>query len=257
MKKGNKGDNMRLDKFLTEGLLITRNEAKKLISSKKVMINKKIVNQSNIQIKNEDEVSYYNQANEEVIITYQENIYIMLNKPQGYVCAKKDNLSPTVIDLLNEGYLSSYNKEKINIIGRLDKDTEGMLLLTTDGLFLHNLTSPKKHKPKKYYVECEKKFSKTDEKEIAQGIFITLEDNTKYQCNNASLEIIDDNKAYITVCEGKFHQVKKMCQALDNKVIYLKRVEIAGVKLDETLKLGEYRELTEEELTKLQENSNT
>lgn len=243
---------MRLDKFLTEGLLITRNEAKKLISSKKVMVNQKIINQSNFQLSANDEVKYLNNENHEIKVMYKENIYLMLNKPQGYVCAKSDNLNPTVIDLLNQGTMKDYNKEKTNIIGRLDKDTEGLLLLTTDGLFLHNLTSPKKHKSKKYYVICENDFDKEDEEEISKGVYITLEDGTKYQCSDAKLEIIDKNIAYITVYEGKFHQVKKMCLALGNKVTYLKRVEIAGVTLDEKLKKGEYRELTKEELLKLQ-----
>ncbi len=247
---------MRLDKFLTEGLLITRNEAKKLIASKKVMVNQKIIVQSSFQLEKDDEVKYINEENQEIKVTFKENIYIMLNKPQGYVCAKSDNLNPTVLELLEQGELKNYNKEKINIIGRLDKDTEGLLLLTTDGLLLHSLTSPKKHKSKKYYVICEKDFEKTDEEKISKGVYITLEDGTEYQCNDAKLEIIDKNIAYITVYEGKFHQVKKMCLALGNKVTYLKRVEIAGVKLDEKLQKGEYRELTNDELLKLQENSN-
>lgn len=232
---------MRLDKFISLTTNLTRTDSKKVILNKQVKVNNIIVNKINYEC-NENDIVEYNGN----ILHYEENTYIMMNKPKGYVCARYDNINKTVLDLID-----CENKKNLNIVGRLDIDTEGLLILTTDGQLLHNLTSPKKSCIKKYYIEALNNFKNDDEIKISQGVYITLEDKTEYLCENAKLEIIDANLAYMYIQEGKFHQVKKMCECIDNKVVYLKRVQIKDLKLDESLKPGSWRRLTNDEITSL------
>nr|WP_276939592.1 16S rRNA pseudouridine(516) synthase [Helcococcus sueciensis] len=167
----------------------------------------------------------------------------MLNKPQGVISATKD-YSKTVIDLLEE----KYQNKDIFPVGRLDKDTEGFLLLTNDGKLAHELLSPKKKVNKKYFARVEKGLKKEDIQVFENGVYL---DKENYLTKPAKLEILSDNEAYITIQEGKYHQVKRMFHAVDNSVIYLKRISMGELSLDENLKLGEYRELTDEEINLL------
>lgn len=228
---------MRLDKYISDNLGLTRSLAKKAIKNGEVIINGICCKQDSKQINIGDEIKFNNQ-----IIEFKENIYIMLNKPNGYVCANKDNYNKTILDLID------IKNKNLSICGRLDIDTEGLIIITTDGNFIHKITSPKSNLVKKYYVEAINDFKDSDIKRIKDGVIIKLEDETYYKCLDASLEIIDSNKAYIYIKEGKFHQVKKMIMALDNKVVYLKRVAIGNLVLDDNLKIGEFRYLTEEEI---------
>lgn len=229
---------MRLDKYIMNALQISRNDAKKIIKKKEIYVNNEVQTLSDYNVLYTDKVTYLDKE-----LIYKENIYIMMNKPKGYVCAKVDNMHKTVLDLI-EGY----DVNKLSIVGRLDKDTEGLLLITTDGDLLHKLTSPKHEKSKTYYVECDGEFLEEDIAKFADGISIIDEDKKEYKCKPAELKIIDSHKGLISIKEGKFHQIKKMCKAVDKEVIYLKRVSIGNLKLDEKLVLGEYRELTNEEL---------
>ena len=236
---------MRLDKFLANSGIGTRKEVKDILKNKKISVNDIFVKDGKIQIDEEKDIVKY----EDKIIYYKPFVYIMMNKPAGVISATEDNHHKTVIDLLN----NEYRTYDIFPVGRLDIDTEGLLLLTNDGVLSHNLLSPKKHVDKKYYVKIVNSLSDDDIKMLENGIkleenFVTKKAKVEIICNNSEK---NENLAYITISEGKFHQVKRMFKAVNNEVLYLKRVKMGSLLLDEKLKLGEYRELTEEELNNL------
>jgi 16S rRNA pseudouridine516 synthase len=180
-------------------------------------------------------------------IVYRKHIYLMMNKPDGVISATHDNKDETVIDLLE---LNHQVFEPFPI-GRLDKDTVGLLLLTNDGELNHRLIAPKWHVDKVYYAKIDKRVDEKDIIAFEKGI--TLDDG--YKCLEAKLEILtssdEGSEIRLTIQEGKFHQVKRMFEAVEKKVIYLKREEFGGLILDPELQEGEYRELTDEELALL------
>ncbi len=229
---------IRLDKFLANMGVGTRKEVKKLISCGKVSINGAIIKDSGLLINESiDEV-----AVEERIVSFKPFVYIMMNKPAGVLSASEDSKGALcATDLLS----SEYRHYNVSPAGRLDKDSEGFLLLTNDGEYIHNVITPNKHVNKKYYCILEKTINDEDIKAFEEGI--SFMDGTI--CMPAKLERIenDDMAAFVTIQEGKFHQVKKMFLARENKVLYLKRVQIGSVSLDEALEAGMYREMTEEE----------
>lgn len=229
----------RLDKFVAMGLKLTRNEAKNLIKNKKIKINGEIIRDGSYKVKESDVVLC-----DDTIVKFEENIYLMMNKPKGYVCSTDDKNNKTILELI-----SDYNINKLMIVGRLDIDTTGLIILTSDGAFVHKLTSPNKNINKKYEVLCDKDFTEDDINKFKEGITIYLDDETPYKCKSSELEILKNKKeAYITISEGKYHQIKKMCKMVDKKVYELKRVEIGKLKLDCNLLPGEYRKLTNEEM---------
>lgn len=229
---------MRLDKYLAHAGVGTRKEVKKLIRSKAVTVNGEVVRNDDYKIdETRDEVFVYDEP-----IFYQEFYYVMLNKPAGYISATMDDREPTVLDLIYEDFAYS-----LFPVGRLDKDTEGLLLLTNDGALAHNLLSPKKHVDKEYYVELSKEYSDEDVLKLESGIIL----NEEEICKEAKVERIDDTSMYLTIQEGKFHQVKRMMHAISNEVFYLKRIRMGTLVLDESLYLGEYRMLNAEEIALL------
>ncbi len=228
---------MRLDNFLTKALNITRSEASKVIKSKQIKVNDDIITKKDIYIDEQKDIIQFNNQ----IITYKEFIYIMLNKPKGYLSATKDGKEKTVIDLIDI-------KRDIFPVGRLDKDTEGLLLLTNNGKYAHFLTSPNHHVEKKYYVELEKNIDEKDILLFCNGLEIKDGKDELYITKKAKLDLITNNSCYVYITEGKFHQIKRMFEKLDNKVTYLKRVQFGEIKLDDKLELGQYRELTDEEI---------
>lgn len=228
---------MRLDNFLNKALSISRSEASKIIKDKKIIVNDKIVTKKDTYIDEQKDIIKYNNE----IITYKEFIYIMLNKPKGYLSATRDLKEKTVIDLIDI-------KREIFPVGRLDKDTEGLMLLTNNGKYAHYLTSPNHHVEKKYYVELENEIKDEDKQLFCNGLEIRDGKDELYITKHAKLEKITTNTCYVYITEGKFHQIKRMFEKLNNKVTYLKRIQFGDIKLDETLQLGEYRELTEEEI---------
>lgn len=228
---------MRLDNFLTKALNITRSEASKVIKSKQIKVNDNIITKKDIYIDEQKDIIQFNNQ----IITYKEFIYIMLNKPKGYLSATKDGKEKTVIDLIDI-------KRDIFPVGRLDKDTEGLLLLTNNGKYAHFLTSPNHHVEKKYYVELEKNIDEKDILLFCNGLEIKDGKDELYITKKAKLDLITNNSCYVYITEGKFHQIKRMFEKLDNKVTYLKRVQFGEIKLDDKLELGQYRELTDEEI---------
>lgn len=229
---------MRLDKFLAHANFGTRKEVKKIIRSGWVSVNNQIIRNDDYKIDETKDIVCV----DDVQVNYQQFYYIMLNKPNGYVSATIDDRYPTVLDLIYEDYALD-----LFPIGRLDLDTEGLLLLTNDGALSHELLSPKKHVDKEYYVELEKSFSNDDIKTLENGVAI----NDQEVCKEAKVSRIDDNKMMLIIQEGKYHQVKRMMHAINNEVTYLKRVRMSSIVLDETLALGEYRALKEDEIKML------
>ena len=233
---------MRLDKFISTTTTLSRAEAKKVIK-KGILINDKLIKTPDYKI---------DEFKDQVIVNgnrlvYQKYVYIMMNKPKDTVSATEDAIERTVVDILRD----EDRIYKVFPVGRLDKDTEGLMLLTNDGELAHKLISPKKDVEKKYYVEVSGELKNEHLKIIKEGVI--LEDG--YRCKPARLEILDssegNSKANIFITEGKFHQVKRMMKSLGTTVTYLKRLSIGSLKLDENLKLSEYRYLTDDELNKL------
>lgn len=232
---------MRLDRFLAECGVGTRSEVKKLIRKGSVAINKNVVTKADLHIDCKNDTVTVNG----VEAVYREFIYLMMNKPSGYISATWDKKLPTVLDLLPEKYL---HFEPFPV-GRLDIDTEGLLVLTNDGALSHRLLSPKSHVPKTYIAQIDKLPNEEDVQAFQKGIKLE-EDFTTLP---ATLKIIQNGNcnAEITIQEGKFHQIKRMFEAVNKKVLYLKRIKMNELELDETLSLGEVRELSESELNLL------
>lgn len=232
---------VRLDKYISSTLVISRKDAVSLIKSGRVSVN------GNVKPKGDDKVD---DSLDEVLfdgqkLTFAENIYIMLNKPRGLISATDGQ--GTVLSLFDK----AFSDKGLFPCGRLDKDTVGLLIMTTDGALAHRLLSPKHHAEKTYYVECDKEFTQDDVTLMKEGIMM---DGKKTQ--PAVLEILDDPKtAHITLTEGKYHEIKRLCYACRQKdVLFLKRLTFGGISLDESLSEGEWRELTDEELTILRQN---
>lgn len=238
---------MRLDKLLANMGFGTRSEVKRAVKQGRVTVNGAVVKDFGMTLDPESsDVRFDGEA-----VVYRETIYVMLNKPQGVVSATEDARDRTVIDLLDpeDRILQPFP------VGRLDKDTEGLLLLTNDGKLAHELLSPRKHVPKTYEALVRGDVDAEDQAAFKQGV--TLEDG--YETMPAELTIGDKearpegihSRILLTIREGKFHQVKRMFEAVGKQVVYLKRVSMGPLRLDETLKLGEYRPLTEAELDAL------
>lgn len=230
---------MRLDKFLTACGVGTRSEVKKTVKSGAVSVNGKVVTKADVHLDpNTDTVTAYGQK-----IKYREFVYLMLNKPQGYLSATRDGRTPTVMELVPDEYM---HFEPFPV-GRLDIDTEGFLLMTNDGDLAHRLLSPKKHIPKTYVAQIEKAVGEAETDAFREGV--VLDDG--YKTLPAELKSLSDTEPYfaeIVIHEGKFHQVKRMFEAVGNKVLYLKRTKMNRLSLDDNLELGEIREITEEEM---------
>lgn len=228
---------MRLDKFLAHTGFGTRKEVKQLIKKKQVTVNGVLCVTDDAKINENQDIIAVNQ--EEVL--YRRYRYIMMNKPQGVISATDDQRQKTVLDLIDEPIRDLFP------VGRLDIDTEGLLLLSNDGALAHELLSPKKHVQKCYYLEIKNPLSKEHIELIEKGIVIDQDE----QCKPAQVEIIDDHQLKLWITEGKFHQVKRMILACDSEVVYLKRLSMGPLVLDDSLKLGDFRDCTEVEIQAL------
>lgn len=232
---------MRLDKFLAEMGVGTRSEVKKLIRRGDVLVDGKKETSPDAKI----DAKLQQVTCQGTTIAYEAFEYYMLNKPAGVISATTDEREQTVIDLI-----STKKRKDLFPVGRLDKDTEGLLLITNDGELAHRLLSPKKHVDKVYYAKISAVVTNEDVQLFAKGVDIGEEELTK----PAKLEIVysgEISEIRLTIQEGKFHQVKRMFEAVGKKVVYLKRLSMGPLELDETLALGTYRPLTEEEIKKL------
>ena len=249
---------MRLDKYLCETGFGTRSQVKDLLKKGQVMVNGEVVKKPELKI---------NETTDQILCqgekaSYQKNIYLMLHKPAGVVSATEDNREKTVLDLVRP----EDRKNGLFPVGRLDKDTEGLLLITDDGALAHELLSPKKHVDKTYYAVTDGCMTKEDVQHFADG----LEIGEKNPTMPAKLEILSTRKVeeteleqypsgwsseiQLTIKEGKFHQVKRMTEAVGKKVVYLKRISMGVLTLPDDLKKGECRQLTAEEEKRLKES---
>ena len=241
---------LRIDKMLSNSGIGSRKQIKTDARKGLIEVNGAVEKDSSKIIDTEtDTVKYKGE-----VIKYTQYIYLMMNKPRGVVSATEDNYDKTVIDLLDD-------EEKFYEpfpVGRLDKDSEGLLLITNDGKLAHELLSPRKHVDKTYYVEVAEEITEDDVRAFEEGV-ILKEDN--YKTLPAKLQIMESGYpsiCLVTIREGKFHQLKRMFNAVNNEVTYLKRISMGALKLDEPLKTGQYRHLTEEEINLLrQENKLT
>lgn len=225
----------RLDKILVSQNVCARKEASKLIRQGLVRVDGEVIKKPDFKLDPEkSSVEVRGQA-----LNFRKNIYLMMNKPAGVVSATEDNLSETVIDLVP----AEFKRPGLFPAGRLDKDTVGLIILTDDGEFAHKILSPRKHIYKRYYARLDKTPDESAVKAFGNGI--KLDDGTV--CLPAKLELTGENSAFVEICEGKFHQVKKMFAACSLKVVYLRRVAVGGLTLDENLREGECRELSKDE----------
>lgn len=233
---------MRLDKLLSNMGYGSRKEIKLIVKSKAVEVNGKVAKDVSMHVDSEkDDILI---SGEKVI--YTEFIYLMMNKPPGVISATEDKKDQTVIDLLEpiDQHFQPFP------VGRLDKDTEGLLLITNDGHLTHQLLSPKKHVPKLYFAEIDGMVTEEDILRFKEGVI--LEDG--YLTKPGDLTILrsgETSEIELIITEGKFHQVKRMFEAVGKRVTYLKRLKMGSLELDSTLELGQYRPLTEKELEEL------
>lgn len=232
---------MRLDKFINDLTGEGRSVIKKEIKKNKVTVNGVCIKNPDEQIDpNVDQITYKGMP-----LIYKEHYYYILNKPSGVVSATKDNIDKTVIDILTD--LDTNIRSKLFPVGRLDKDTEGLLLLTDDGELSHELLAPGKHVEKTYFCRLAKSINEEALKQLESGVDIGEE---KITLPAKALKIAD-NEIELTITEGKFHQVKRMLKAVENEVVYLKRIQMGNFRLPDDLPIGSYRELTNEELEKM------
>lgn len=230
----------RIDKIISDQTHYTRREIKKLISQGSVYANGELVKKpENKYDENTVTIKINNQA-----IEIRKNIYLLLNKPKGYVSATEDKEDKTVLELVPE----KYKNRNLFPAGRLDKNTTGLMIITDDGEFAHNILSPKKHVKKIYEVTIDVKATEEMVKGFKDGV--KLNDG---ECKSAIMQITGENTAKVTLLEGRYHQIKRMFGCFGAKVLELNRICMGDLILPEDLKIGEIREATEEELSKIQE----
>ncbi|MDE8282194.1 pseudouridine synthase [Erysipelothrix rhusiopathiae] len=224
---------MRLDKFLAHNGFGTRKDVKILVKKGMVTVNQDVVRDAGMVLNLEkDEVFVQGES-----VSYQKDIYFMMNKPTGYICEHNPEMYPSVLELIE-----SYHRDLV-FVGRLDADTEGLLLITNDGQFSHRVAHSKSNVHKQYYVELDKPFDLRFCEELEKGMMLGDE-----LLKPAQVEVVGERAIHLTIGEGKYHQVKRMMHACDNEVTYLKRIKIGELELDSSLQPGAYRDLSEEEI---------
>ncbi len=233
----NKHETMRLDKFLCHCTGLTRTEAKNEIKKGRVFVNGEKIKSANIHVSTNDEITHRGKN-----ICYEKHVYIMLNKPKGVVCATTDKINKTVIEIVKE----TYNNKNLFVAGRLDKDSTGFVLITNNGEFAHEILSPKKHIKKTYNVILDVKATQNMVDEFEKGII--LHDGTKTKCAQLILNMQNPYSVDVVLTQGMYHQVKRMFGVLNAGVNELHRTAIGKLCLDENLKEGECRQISENEL---------
>ena len=231
---------MRLDKMLTSMGIGTRSEIRRACRDNRIEVNETIIRDPSIQIDPEQDVVRV----DDEVIPFTRYVYFMLNKPAGTISSTSDSRT-TVLDLIDSGVRGLYP------VGRLDLDTEGLLLITNDGPLGHQLLSPKHHVEKEYVVQLRDPLEESRLEPIRRGIRLNKEET----CLPAEVTITGERECHIILKEGKFHEIKRMFQAIGNEVVYLKRIRMKHLLLDESLKPGEYRSLTEAEVADLKESA--
>lgn len=231
---------MRLDKFLCDCTGMSRREATIALRGKRVLVNGANTMSGKYKLSNSDAVEL-----DGAPLQLARHLYLMLNKPAGYVCANTDAEHPTVTDLLDFNFIELQRHRTVQIVGRLDMDTTGLLLITTDGEWNHRVTAPNQSCKKTYFVELAEEISEEQIAQLEQGIKLRSEPKPTLPCKITQKSPTQLN---ITISEGRYHQVKRMFAAVNNKVINLHRWQIGALSLDEQLEPGEYRPLTSAEV---------
>lgn len=232
---------IRLDKFLCDIGVGTRSEVKKKIQKGFIKVNGNLVLKPDFKVQEDfDMITYQN-----VILKYQNFYYYMFHKPAGILTATHDQKEKVVMD-----YLKDAPGKNLSPVGRLDKDSEGLLLITNDGELAHKLLAPKNEIPKTYYLRLKYEFTEEQENELYSGVDI----GEKSICKAVAVKKISIKEIEITICEGKFHQVKRMLHAVKNEVQYLKRISFSSLYLDSNLPLGSWRLLTDKEIEELKKD---
>lgn len=236
---------IRLDKYLSDMTSETRSKVKEYIRKGRITVNTVIVKSPDTKVDTDnDEVCLDGRK-----VGYVEYYYYMMNKPQGVITSTEKGKTKTVMDVFKENAIDCPRFDELSPVGRLDKDTEGLLLITNDGELNHKLLSPKNHVDKVYFTELKHPLKLSDIEAFAEGL-----DLGDFISKPAKLEICENEgefTARVIISEGKFHQIKRMFEAVDNEVIYLKRLQMGSLTLDYDLVLGEVRELTEDEIKEL------
>ena len=228
----------RLDKIISSQTNYSRKEVKDLIKQKRVRVNNEIISKSDIKVDSENDKIVIDEKE----IKIKKHIYLILNKPKGYISATEDRSMKTVLDLVPKEYLH----RNLFPAGRLDRDTTGLMLITDDGEFAHNILSPKKHVKKLYNVTIDTPVSQEMVDGFRNGVI--LNDG---ECKSADLETTGVNTALVTLTEGRYHQIKRMFGCYGAKVVELQRIGMGNLKLPNDLKLGACREITQDELKRL------
>ena len=224
---------MRLDKFLANLKYGSRNDIKIMCKKDLVKVNDKLASKSDLNIDPTKDLVYVN----EELVYYKESVTLMMNKPSGYICSNVDEAYPSLLNILD----SKYRRFDFSFAGRLDVDTEGLIILSTDGNVIHRITSPKQDVSKTYYVKTLKEIS--NEARLEAPMKLLDGKDEYYITNGAKVVKIGNFELLLTINEGKFHQVKRMLEAIDNKVVYLKRVKIGNLELSDDLEIGMYEEI--------------
>jgi 16S rRNA pseudouridine516 synthase len=231
---------MRLDKYLSDATAFSRRELKSLIRSGQVNVGGKVIKSPEYQVESDSQVTLKGEA-----VCYRKFVYLMMNKPAGFISATEDGNAPVVTELLPE----EYRHFGVFPAGRLDKDTEGLLILTNDGQFAHQITSPRKQVWKRYFARLDAPASAEDAEVFTHGM-----DLGDFIAAPGHLIVTGiPEEVFVEITEGKFHQVKRMCAKVGKNVIYLKRCAIGGLTLDGKLQPGQCRELTADELEMLKD----
>ena len=228
----------RLDKVISNQTGYSRKEVKELLYGKRVKVNDEIVRKPEFKVDPEKDIIVLDNQ----VLGIQKFVYLVLNKPQGYVSATEDKIDPTVLELVPDEYLH----RNLFPAGRLDKDTTGLMIITDDGEFAHEILSPKKHVKKTYLVTIDIPLTKEMQEGFAKGV--KLNDG---ECKSASLEILDTYQGKVILTEGRYHQIKRMFGMYKAKVLELKRISMGNFILPKDLEEGEIRELTKEELEQI------
>lgn len=242
---------IRLDKYLSDHTELTRSQIKKKVASGLVKVQDAVIKDAGYKVSADDVIEMEGQQ-----ICGQQYQYLLFHKPAGIVSATEDTREETVLDAVRRGGFAGEGEvpflaKDLFPMGRLDKDTEGLLILTNDGAMAHRLLSPKFHVEKTYLVQLNIPVSEEDVIRMKEGVDIGEKRLTK----PAEMKILAEKECLLTITEGKFHQVKRMFHQLGKEVVYLKRVEMAGIRLEDSLEKGQWRQLTEKEIEKLKEQA--
>ena len=229
---------MRLDKFLSNLKYGSRNDIKKMCKNNLIKVNGSLIKKSDFDIDPETDII---EVDDEVVF-YKENITLLINKPQGYICSNIDELYPSLLKLLDK----KYSRFNFKFAGRLDWDTEGLVIVSTNGDIVHRITSPKKEMYKTYYVKT--KYPVVDEMVLTQPITLLDGKGEEYVTKGAKVSKISDFELLLSITEGKFHQVKRMLEYISNEVIYLKRIQIGNLVLPNDLESGKFIEIDPESI---------